>query len=130
MAGAPVGVVAVDDLSSSRAVLCDVIAAADELVVVGEADSGESAVSLVLELEPDVVLMDVRMPGMGGIAASRSIKKMRPSTVVVLVSSTHPSALPSPDESGADELIWKNDLRPKLLAEVWRRSSTHDSEQG
>jgi DNA-binding NarL/FixJ family response regulator len=120
--GRPVAcVIAVDDHPTFRAVLREVVGATGELVVIGEADCGESAVELVLELEPDMVLMDVRMPGIGGIDATRRIKELRPSTIVVLVSTTHPEALGRGAESNADDFVWKNDLRPTLLEEIWRR---------
>jgi DNA-binding NarL/FixJ family response regulator len=57
--------------------------------VVGEADSGRAAVRLARELRPDVVLMDVTMPGLNGIEATRSIRRDNPETRVVAVS-MHP----------------------------------------
>jgi DNA-binding NarL/FixJ family response regulator len=113
-------VLAVDDHARFRSVLRDVVGGTTDLVVVGEADSGEAAVDLVDDLAPDLVLMDVRMPGMGGIAATRKIKERKPSTVVVLVSSTHPDLLRS-ERGVADEVLWKTQLRPKVLDEIWRR---------
>ena len=114
-------VIAVDDQPAFRVVLRHVVDATGELIVVGEADCGESAVELVLDREPDMVLMDVRMPGIGGIEAARRIKELRPSTIVVLVSTTHPETLQPGAASLADEVIWKNDLRPKILEDIWRR---------
>src|SRR2546429_207974 len=74
-------------------------------------DSGEPAVAAVSELEPDMVIMDVAMPGIGGISASQRIKADRPTTVVVLVSATHPADLPpETDESLADVIVWKPHL--------------------
>jgi DNA-binding NarL/FixJ family response regulator len=117
-------VLAVDDQAWFRAVLCRLVDETSGLVVVGEADSGESAVELTTFLEPDLVLMDVRMPGIGGIAATEQIKEIRPATLVVLVSTTHPDEL---DEAAvgcpADAIVWKSDLRPSLLDELWRRHS-------
>jgi DNA-binding NarL/FixJ family response regulator len=57
----------------------------DAVVVVGEAGSGEEAVAQVLQLEPDVVFMDVRMPGISGIEATKQIRKANPSTKVILI---------------------------------------------
>ncbi len=57
----------------------------DVVVVVGEAGSGEEAVAQVLQLEPDVVFMDVRMPGISGIEATKQIRKANPSTKVILI---------------------------------------------
>lgn len=111
---------AVDDQEPFRTALRQLVDATCSLVVVGEADSGEAAVELVQELGPDVVLMDVRMPGCGGIAATRRIKAMRPETVVVLVSTTPPEHLPADSEQCyADQIVCKSDLSPKLLDDLW-----------
>jgi DNA-binding NarL/FixJ family response regulator len=115
-------VLAVDDHAPFLALLRDVLRATDQLEVVGEADSGERAVEAARELAPDVVLMDVRMPGLGGIAAARQIKTGRPSTFVVLISTAHPDELPlKGDDTVADMVIWKSELAPQLLDEVWMR---------
>jgi DNA-binding NarL/FixJ family response regulator len=57
----------------------------DAVIVVGEASSGEEAVAQVLQLEPDVVFMDVRMPGISGIEATKQIRKAYPGTKVILI---------------------------------------------
>jgi two-component system invasion response regulator UvrY len=117
-------VLAVDDQAFFRTVLRQVVSATTSLVVVGEADSGERAVELVRELRPDLVLMDVRMPGLGGIAATRRIKELRSETMVVLLSTTRPEDLPpEAEECSADEIVWKSDLGPTLLDDIWRRRS-------
>ena len=116
------GVLAVDDQASFRVVVRDLVAMACDFEVLGEADCGEDAVALATELQPDLVLMDVRMPGLGGIAATELIKRRRPATVVVLVSTTAPDDLPAAARHcHADEIVWKTDLRPRLLEDIWRR---------
>lgn len=118
-------VLAVDDQASFRSVLGRVVAETAGLVVVGEADSGEGAVDMARRLEPDLVLMDVRMPGLGGIEAAKRIKESRPATFVVLLSATRREQLfDEPGECPADAFVWKGDLRPSLLGEIWR---THGS---
>lgn len=113
-------VLAVDDDAPFLALLRDVLRATGELEAVGEADSGERAVEAARELAPDVVLMDVRMPGLGGIAAAKRIKAGRPSTFVVLISTAHPDELGfERDDTVADALVWKSELAPQLLDEIW-----------
>ncbi len=115
-------VLAVDDQTSFLAVLRELLCATRELETVAEADSGERAIEAVQETEPDIVLMDVSMPGMGGIAAAREIKAGRPSTLVVLISTTHPDELAlGPDDISADAVVWKSELEPRLLDEIWVR---------
>jgi DNA-binding NarL/FixJ family response regulator len=115
-------VLAVDDEPRMRSALRCLVEATWRSAIVDEAESGEAAVARVQELEPDVVLMDVRMPGVGGIAATETIKRIRPETLVLLVSSTHPDELPrAARECHADAILWKSRLRPQALNEVWAR---------
>ena len=93
--------------------LRDLVSATRELEPVAEAHSGERAIEAVREIEPDIVLIDVWMPGIGGIAAAREIKAGRPSTLVVLISTTHPEEIPlKPDDLCADAVVWKRELEP------------------
>jgi DNA-binding NarL/FixJ family response regulator len=73
----------VDDHQIVRAGLRMLFLAESDMEIVGEADSGEAALKAVGELKPDVVLMDVAMPGMSGIEATRRIKEISPSTAVL-----------------------------------------------
>lgn len=78
-------VLLVDDHALIRCGNALVLAATDDLVVVGEASSGEEAVRLAARATPDVVLMDVRMPGIGGIEATRQITAAHPGTRVIVL---------------------------------------------
>src|SRR6187551_1703552 len=89
----PARVLAVDDDPSFLALLCDVVDAASQLELVGKSDCGEGAVHAAGELRPDMVVMDVRMPTLDGMSASTRIKASSPSTLLVLVSATHPGEL-------------------------------------
>jgi DNA-binding NarL/FixJ family response regulator len=80
----PMRVLIVDDHPVTRGGLRTALSGSDELEIVGEASSGEEAVDRVSELDPDVVFMDVRMPGMGGIEATRIIREDNPKTRVIL----------------------------------------------
>jgi len=73
----------VDDHQIVRAGLRMMFVAEDDMEIVGEADSGEAAVKAVAELQPDVVVMDVAMPGLSGIEATQRIKEAYPDTVVL-----------------------------------------------
>ncbi|WP_424210668.1 response regulator transcription factor [Streptomyces sp. BI20] len=66
-------VLVVDDQRLTRTGIAAILRAAPGIDVVGEADDGERAVAMAVELRPDVVLMDIRMPGVGGIEATRRI---------------------------------------------------------
>lgn len=115
-------VLTVDDHRPFLALLRDLVGASDWLLAVGEADSGERAVTSARELEPDLVVMDVRMPGIGGVAAARQIKAGRPRTVVTLISATHPDDLAlDPSTAAADEIVWKRELSSRLLDQIWQR---------
>ncbi len=116
-----VSVLVVDDHEPFRMAMRKLVEAAPGFETVGDVDSGELAVVATRDLNPDVVLMDVDMPGLGGIEAATQIKQERPSTVVVLVSATHPDDLPRQAAAcPADEIIWKSSLRPALLGQIWR----------
>jgi DNA-binding NarL/FixJ family response regulator len=77
-------VLIVDDHPVTRNGLRSALSTSDEVEVVGEASSGEEAVETVADVKPDVVFMDVRMPGMGGIEATRIIRDTAPDTKVIL----------------------------------------------
>ena len=79
-------VVVVDDHALHRDGTRQILEAHPDLQVVGEADSGEVALALVNQLRPDVVLMDIRLPGMNGIEATRRLTRDHPEVRVIMVS--------------------------------------------
>jgi DNA-binding NarL/FixJ family response regulator len=83
-----VRVLVVDDDALMRAGLRGVLSSDDAIAVVGEAGDGRAAIERVAALEPDVVLMDVRMPGLDGIAATREVLAAAPGDVRVLILTT------------------------------------------
>jgi len=77
-----------DDDEQFRWVLATIVAAESDLVLVGEAADGAEAVAKATALVPDVVLLDVAMPGTGGIEAARAIKEWVPTTTVVMLTAS------------------------------------------
>ncbi len=81
-------VLVVDDLGFMRIALRQIVETDGDMRVVGEARNGEEAVSLARELKPDVVTMDIEMPVMDGIEATRQIlAEVKPQPIVIMVSS-------------------------------------------
>lgn len=85
----PITVMIVDDHEMVRQGAAGYLAAQREITVVAEAESGEEAVRLALEQVPDVVLMDLVMPGMDGIEATRRVKDASPRTQIIVLTSYH-----------------------------------------
>jgi len=89
---------------------------------VGEAASGEEALELAAHLRPDLVLVDVRMPGMDGVETARRLTEADPATTVVLISLDEvPQLSTAVDRAGAAGYIRKQDLSTRSLAELWDR---------
>ena len=119
-----VGVVVVDDQAPFRLAAGAVVAATTGFELVGEARTGEDAVRLAQSLGPDLVLMDIKMPGIGGIEATRRIAAAGSDTVVVLVSTYRETDLPAYAQTcGAAAFIHKKGFGPSVLEEVWHSLS-------
>ena len=102
-------VLIVDDSRSVIAQLEGIVAGFDAVKVVGTARDGASAIRLVTELEPDLVLMDIVMPGMDGLAALRVLNANHPDVPVALVSSVggRPSKAEEAFRLGAIQVLGK-----------------------
>lgn len=112
-------VLLVDDQWAFRIAARSVLEAEGGYVVVGEATDGESAVALALRLRPDVILMDVRLPGINGIEATRQILARIPTTTVVLLSTHRAADLPADLlDCGAAGFVPKESLDPAVLARL------------
>jgi two-component system, NarL family, invasion response regulator UvrY len=115
-----VKVLVVDDQAPFRTAAKRVVAMTPGFEVVGEAKSGEEAVEMTSSLEPDLVLMDINLPGINGIEAVRRIHQSRPATLSFLLSTYAAADLPSDARScGAVAYIHKEQFMPKLLSELW-----------
>jgi len=94
--------------------------------VVGEAESGEMAIKMVSELIPDIVLLDLIMPGMDGVETTRQIKKISPRTQVVVLTSYHEDVHIFPAlKAGAISYILK-DMKMEKLADALQRAVRHE----
>jgi DNA-binding NarL/FixJ family response regulator len=119
-AEAAVRVLTVDDQERFRGVARDVIDATPGFEAVGEAASGEEALDAVERLGPELVLLDVRMPGLDGIEVARRLTASHPETLIVLISIEDPVDIPSAATLGdAVPLVRKQDFGPRLLRTVW-----------
>jgi DNA-binding NarL/FixJ family response regulator len=117
---APARVLVVDDQEPFRLAAKDVVDSIENFTVVGEADSGEAAITVAWSTRPDVILMDVNLPGIDGIEATRRILAQSPGIVVVLLSTYEPARYAARIEvSGAAAYVHKDDFGPDRLAEIW-----------
>jgi len=82
---APCRILIVDDHPHGREGIRDIVSGDPSFTIVGEAESGEEAVDAALRLAPDIILMDINMPGMGGLEATQRIKAQQPSAIIIIV---------------------------------------------
>ena len=116
----PVQVLTVDDQAVFREAARALIASTPGFVLAGEACSGAEALCAADRLHPDMVLLDVRMPGLDGIETARILTAKSSDTVVVLVSAHDTEEVRSlAEQCGAVALVVKERLRPALLRELW-----------
>jgi two-component system, NarL family, invasion response regulator UvrY len=115
-----VGVLTVDDEPFFRNAAQELIGATAGFVSVGVAVCGEQAVTLVGEREPDLVLVDMNMPGIDGVETTRQIKATHPGVVVVVMSADG-AAIPRAEAASAGVVAFlsKQDFTPRLLGNLW-----------
>lgn len=124
MAGECVRVWVTDDQASFRRATAATIAAMDNFVMAGESETGESALAAIGADDADMVLMDIHMPGMGGIEAARQIRAAHPDVVLVLMSTYDIEDLPaSASTCGATAYLHKERLGPDVLSRIWRTAT-------
>lgn len=114
-----VEVLIVDDQESFRSAARLVVELADGFTVVGEAASGEEGVSLAKELGPDLVLMDMNLPGIDGTEATRRILAANRGVKVIGLS-TYEEYEARALEAGAIAFVSKSEFEPSRLQDTWR----------
>lgn len=120
----------VDDHQAIRRRIRSLLASRSGWTVCGEAADGLEAVAKARALQPDLVLMDVSLPQMGGVEAARSIRRDRPETAVIIVSQNDPKLLArQATEVGARAHISKSDLGRNLLRTIDRVVAVHASRE-
>jgi DNA-binding NarL/FixJ family response regulator len=118
-ANGPLHVVVVDDHEVLRTGTRQILETAPDMVVVGEADDGESALALVKELRPDVVLVDIRLPDHNGIDVARQLTSNHPDTKVVILSAyDDPEYLRAALAAGVAGYLLKTMPRDELINAV------------
>jgi DNA-binding NarL/FixJ family response regulator len=121
---AVVRVLLVDDRALFLGAASAVVQETEGFEVVGEACSGEESLVAVAELLPDLVLMDVNLPGIDGVEAARRLRQ-RPSPPVVLLLSTYDEDAGAQfvAESGASAYVTKSSFGPDRLLQAWAAAS-------
>lgn len=119
MTGSKIRVVLVDDHAVIRAGMAQLLAGTDDIEVVGQAEDGARALVVVRETRPDVVLMDLQMPGVDGVTATRSIKAAGlASDVLVLTSYSDSERIVGALDAGAVGYLLKDADPDDVLAGI------------
>ncbi len=108
-----------DDHSIVRSGIASLLSLSEDIEVVAEAENGREAVDLTLQKEPDIVLMDIGMPILNGLEATRQIKKHLPKTRVLILSGyDNDEYILQVVQSGANGYILKNTVTKDLYAAI------------
>lgn len=119
--GGPARLAVVDDHALARAGLRDVLADEPTVEIVGEATDGQEALALCARLQPDLVLMDVRMPKMDGLEATRAIKRHHPRVVVLMLTMhENPDYLFEALKAGAAGYVLKDATEDEIVSAIRR----------
>jgi DNA-binding NarL/FixJ family response regulator len=119
----PLRIVVADDQPRAREGLIALLTTCQDLEVIGAAENGCQAIQIMDDNPPDIALIDVRMPEMDGLVATRLIKKLYPNIRVVLIS-IHSNHRTDAFEAGADDFLIKGCPPEKLLESILGNSPT------
>jgi two-component system response regulator NreC len=115
----------VDDNETVRRGVLNLLAPIAQWEVCGEARNGEEAIQKAIDLEPDLVLMDMSMPGLSGLDAARAIRERLPATRILIMSQHDPNLLSArAREAGAMACIDKSRLNSDLFPAIERVDET------
>jgi two-component system, NarL family, response regulator LiaR len=127
MAAETISILITDDHALVRHGIRDFLELQPDLTVIGEAESGEEAARMAAELAPDIVLMDLVMPGIGGVEATRRVKQASPHTQIIVLTSYHEDEYIFPAlRAGALSYVLK-DIGPEELADTVRKAARGES---
>ena len=115
----PIRVLVVEDFEPFRQFICSTLGKAPNLQVICEVSDGQEAVQKAEELKPDLILLDIGLPTLDGIAAARQIRKLVPESKIIFVSQeSSPDAVQEALSTGALGYVVKTTLNGNLLAAV------------
>ena len=121
MAEERVRVWVVDDQVSFRLATAETVSATEGFALAGDCQTGDSAIELIPAGSTGIVLMDIHMPGMGGIEATRRLRNAHPELIILLTSTYDVEDLPpEAADCGAAAYLHKEDLSPELLTRIWQ----------
>jgi len=121
-------VLIVDDSAAARDGLNSILSPHTDIEILGKAVDGQDAITKVNDLHPDMILMDTRMPVMGGVEATRRIKECFPE-IKILMLTVHTSYIEEAIAAGADGYLRKDCPRDELLQTMRALSARPDTQK-
>lgn len=121
-------VLIVDDIASMRLLTKQYLRLYETVIVVGEASDGEEALKKAQESQPDVIILDISLPGVSGVEVARTIKSILPNTYIYLCSAYQLNEYKELKlDSPADGFIQKSSMKPELQAMIQKELERKNS---